>query len=383
MSAQIPQKAARSERPRVARLATRALETIERLRRRWPWFDHLARAGGRYTRMQGDLMAAGITYFAFLSIFPVIVLIASAIGLFLAGNAALQQEFIGAIREAVPGETGDFLTREVDNAIAASGVSGLIGLVVFLYAGLRTMDKLRIGVRRVWTGRPIEPDFLQDNLRDAVSFAALGVAGLLSVGLTGGATTATSWLLGLMGLEDVPGFSLLTTVVGITLALAGDTVIFLWLLKVVPHTAVGLRDLLPGALFGAVGFEILKVLGSLYLSLVSGSVTATTLGGTVGLLVWINLVARYALVTTAWTATLPGVAPQIRAALETDGDVPASARGGGDDDSPEDDGRVDDDGREEAGREEDGREDDELRKDDDVLRTGDAAAGRGGRRPRS
>ena len=301
-----------SERPLVTRLVTGVQAAVGRLRHRWAWFDHLARAGGRYTRMQGDLMAAGITYFAFLSIFPVVLLIASVVGFVLAGNELLQRELIAAIREAVPGQTGEFLVEQVRDAISASGVSGLVGLVVFVYAGLRTMDKLRIGVRRVWTGQAVEPEFLRDNLRDVTSFVALGAAGLLSVGLTGGATTATSWVLRLIGLDEVPGFFLLTTVVGISLALAGDTVIFLWLLKVVGHTSVGLRQLLPGALFGAVGFEILKVLGTFYLSLISGSVTASTLGGAVGILVWINLVARYALFTTAWTANLPAVREQLR-----------------------------------------------------------------------
>ncbi len=292
------------------RLVTRALGTVDRLRGRWPWFDHLALAGGRYNRMDSDLMAAGVTYFAFLSLFPVVLLVASIVGLVLAGDRLLQEQINDAIREAVPGETGEFLVRQIDAAIATAGVTGIVGALFFFYAGLRTMDKLRIGVRRVWTGRSVEAAFLKDNLRDAVAFVALAVVLLLSLALTVGATTATEWVLGRLGLSEVPGIFLLTTVVGITLALLADTVVFLWLLKVVAHTRVDLRALLPGALFGAVGFEVLKVLGSLYLALISGSITASTFGGAVGILVWINLVSRYALFTTAWTAFLPAVRRQ-------------------------------------------------------------------------
>ena len=301
------------------RLVTRALGTVDRLRRQWPWFDHLARAGGRYNRMDGDLMAAGITYFAFLSLFPIVLLAASIAGLVLAGNRPLQEQINDAIREAVPGETGEFLVRQIDAAIATAGVTGIVGALFFLYAGLRTMDKLRIGVRRVWTGRSVEAAFLKDNLRDAVAFVALAAVLLLSLALTVGATTATEWLLDRLGLSDVPGIFLLTTVVGITLALLADTLVFLWLLKVVAHTRVDLRALVPGALFGAVGFEVLKVLGSLYLALISGSITASTFGGAVGILVWINLVSRYALFTTAWTAFLPAVRRQRTPVEETAG----------------------------------------------------------------
>ena len=83
-----------------------------------------------------------------------------------------------------------------------------------------------------------------------------------------------------------------------------DVVIFLWLLRVVPSVSYPLRRLLPGALFGAAGFEVLKLIGGYYLTLISGSVTASAFGGAVGLLVWINLVARFAFFTAAWTATL-------------------------------------------------------------------------------
>ena len=312
-----PLKDPEADQPRVARLVAQGLDTVERLRRRWPWFDHLARAGGRYNRMDGDLMAAGVTYFAFLSIFPVVLLAASIAGLVLAGDTLLRSQLIRAIREAVPGETGDFLVRQVTDAISTSRVTGVVGVLLFVYAGLRTMDKLRIGVRRTWTGRPVEAAFLQDNVRDVLSFAALAVVGLVSIALTGGATTATAWVLRVLGLDEVPGIFLLTTVVGIALALVGDTAIFLWLLKVVTHTRVDVRSILPGALFGAVGFEVLKVLGSLYLAVISGSVTASTFGGAVGILVWINLVSRYALFTTAWTAFLPAVRRQRPPVEET------------------------------------------------------------------
>jgi membrane protein len=294
----------------VARLVDRALARVQAERRGRPWFDHLVRAAGRYNRTDGDLMAAGITYFAFLSIFPIALLAASVVGFLLAGDTLLRNQVISAIRLAVPGDTGEFLVDQLETAIEASGVTGVVGAVLFLYAGLRTMDKLRIGVRRTWTGLPVEADFLKDNVRDLVSFLALAVVGVVSIALTGGATTATSWVLERLGLDDVPGSSLVTTLAGLALALTADTLVFLWLLKVVVHTRADLRRLLPGALFGAVGFEILKVLGSLYLALISGSVTASTFGGAVGILVWINLVSRHALFTVAWTAFLPAVRGQ-------------------------------------------------------------------------
>ncbi len=293
--------------PWFTRVYARFEAAVAGQRRRRPWFDHLARAGGRYRRVQGDLMAAGVTYFAFLGLFPVLLLVASVIGLVLAGDAILQQELYSAIRDAFPGSTGRQIVGELRGAVGSARVVGVIGLVGFLYAGLRTMDKLRIGMERIWKGRADEPEFLRDNVQDVLALVILGAVGLLSLGLTGITTRATAWLLELLGLDGAPGLFLLTSVIGISLALVTDVVVFLWLLRVVPSTGHSLRRLLPGALFGAAGFEVMKLIGSLYLALISGSVTASAFGGAVGILVWINIVFRFAFFTAAWTATLPSI----------------------------------------------------------------------------
>jgi membrane protein len=311
----------REREPLLTRLYAWGEATIARLRRRHPWFDHLARAGGRYERVHSDLMAAGVTYFAFLGLFPVLLLVASVFGLFLAGDALLQQELYDAIRETFPEELGQQLVHEVSSAVGSARVTGLIGLVGFLYAGLRTVDKLRIGMELIWKGQVEKPDILRDNLQDLLALLALGATGLLSLGVTGVITQAAGWLLGLLGLADAPGLAVLTAVLGLALAVGTDVVVFLWLLKVVPSTSHAVRRLLPGALFGAAGLEAMKLLGSLYLSLISGSVTASAFGGAVGILVWINVVCRFAFFTAAWTATLPRVQEAAPAVPDRPGPV--------------------------------------------------------------
>jgi membrane protein len=280
---------------------------VNALRRRFAWFDHLARAGGRYERIHSDLVAAGVTYFAFLGLFPVLLLVASIFGLFLAGDALLQQQLFDAIRQAFPGALGQQLVHEVSSAVDSAKVTGLIGLAGFVYAGLRTVDKLRIGMELIWKGEVEKSDVFRDNLQDLLALLALGGIGVVSLGLTGAVTQESSRLMKLLGLADEAGYGFLTWLVGIALAIAVDVVIFLWLLRVVPSISHPLRRLLPGALFGAAGFEVLKVLGGYYLTLISRSVTASAFGGAVGLLVWINLVARFAFFTAAWTATLRSV----------------------------------------------------------------------------
>ena len=293
--------------PWFTRAYSAAENRIRALRRRWVWFDHLCRAGGRYQRTQGDLMAAGVTYFAFLGLFPVLLLVASIFGLVLSGDALLQQQLFDAIRDAFPGELGEELVRQLESAIGSAGFIGLIGVVGFLYAGLRTIDQLRIGMERIWKGHVDPPDVLRDNLQDLVALVVLGGVGLASLGVTGVVTQATAWVLDLLGLAGEAGYGVLTWVLGVALGMLVDTIAFLWLLRVVPSVSHPLRRLLPGALFGAAGLAVLKLLGGYYLNLISNSVTASAFGGAVGLLVWINVVARFAFFTAGWTATLRSV----------------------------------------------------------------------------
>jgi membrane protein len=274
-------------------------------------------------------MAAGVTYFAFLGLFPVLLLAASIAGLVLSGNVVLQQELFTAVRTAFPGSLGGRLVGQLSGAINSARVVGLIGLGGFLYTGLRTMDKLRVGMERIWKGHVEPSDVLRDNLQDLVAMVALGAVGLASLGLTGGVTHATARVLHLLGVAGEPGSGVLTWVVGIALALVGDMVIFLWLLRVVPSISHPLRRLLPGALFGAAGFEVLKLIGGYYLSLISSSVTASAFGAAVGLLVWINLVARFAFFTAAWTATLDSIHATAATTASSAADPASPAPGAG------------------------------------------------------
>jgi membrane protein len=58
-----------------------------------------------------------------------------------------------------------------------------------------------------------------------------------------------------------------------------------------------------GAVAGSVGFEILKQVGNVYLQLIKDSPSGSVFGTLLGLLVFINLVSRFLVFITAWTAT--------------------------------------------------------------------------------
>jgi membrane protein len=149
---------------------------------------------------------------------------------------------------------------------------------------------------------------------------------LVSLALTAGWAAFTHDVLSVVQLDGVPGMGTLLGALGVLVTLAGDVVIFFVVLVRLPHADVPRRVGLRGAILAAVGFEILKIVGTYTIAASAGSATAGPFAGLLAVLVWIQLVSRYLLFCAAWTAERPqpsNVVPEPDVA--TQGDAAACA----------------------------------------------------------
>jgi membrane protein len=315
----------------LTRLKDRGTAWLRGQRARREWLDHLVRAGSRYKGANGDFLAAGVTYFSFLSLFPVLLLGMSVAGFVLKARQDLQTQLQNAILEAIPGTFGATLVDAVQAAVKQRGTLGVVALLGVAYAGLGWVGNLRKATMLVWgTAEQNQPNPVAAKASDLVALAGVGLAAALSLSLTATATAATGWLLRRIGLDGVTGMGTLSRVVVLSVAAAGDTLVFGWLLARLPRAGVPYRSVLKGALFAAVGFGLLKVIGTYYVQRVSQSPTAGLFGNVIGILVWLNLVSRFLIYAAAWTATdrifTEGVlAPLLGLATEQDAGEPVSA----------------------------------------------------------
>lgn len=275
---------------------------ISRLRRKES-VAHLVRAGGAYMDRNGDHYAAAITYFSVLSLFPLVMILFAAAGFVLAGNATLLREIQQSILEAAPAGLGKTLNDVIDQAIESRGTVGVIGLLAAIYSGFGWMTNLRDALSAMWGHDIPERPFLRKAVSDLLSLLSLGLALIVSFGITAAGTGVGSWLLGLVGLADDGWARFLLLLGTIVLGLAANWLVFLWVLTRLPRQKVGARSAVRGALFAAVGFEILKQGATIYLGVVGGTPTGALFGPIIGLLIFANLVARLLLFVTAWTAT--------------------------------------------------------------------------------
>ena len=312
------------------RVQRRVTDQLNALRARWPWFDHLARAGGRYKETRGDYLAAAITYFSFLALFPLLLLAVSIAGYVLAHNPEQLDKLINTIRENVPGSVGQEFSDVVSTAVTKRGTIGLFSLLGVAYAGLGWIGNLRTALQITWSCRTTEENPVKARLGDLLALAGLGLAIGISLALTAGGTAAANALLRLVGLDATPGMGTVVAVLGILLAVAADTLVFAWLFVRLPRRPVRYRPVLRGALFTAVGYEVLKIGATFYLARVGANGVYGGFAGLVGLIIWLNLVARFLLFGAAWTATSAGANPTGETACGAPaGDEPAEPPGAG------------------------------------------------------
>jgi membrane protein len=276
---------------------------LKELRERYPWLDHLIRAYGQYSANQGDHQAAAITFFSFLSIFPILLLAISVLGYVLVGDDELRDSVIRSITENVP---GNFITADTLNSVInARGGTGAIGLVTLALTGTSWVDNIRSAMESVWGRQPSKRSVLVTKGSDLVVLVILGITLGVSFGITGLGTTLTGLILKPIGLDDAAWASVVALVLGIALAIAWDTAAFTVVLMRLPRVDVTRRSAVSGSLLAAIGFEGIKVGGSYYLGSLSSNPAVVGFGASVGLLILINLLSRYLLFCAAWTSTFP------------------------------------------------------------------------------
>jgi membrane protein len=284
----------------------RIKDRVRAARSRRPALDHAVRAYDRHSEVLGNQIAGAVTYFGFLSFFPLVALAFSLVGYVSEWFPQAQSEITKAMEDAFPGLIGPGPNQiNINDIVSARAGAGLLGLLGLAYAGLGWVDSLREGLRRVFGTLDESLPFLKKKLVDILVLLMLGGAVLASVVVSSAATSATEYVLGLVGLETHTLAVVVLKMLAVVLALLVDTVIFAILFSRLPGAHLPWRQVRSGAFVAAVGFEVLKLLGTFLISKTTQNPLYATFGVMVGLLVWINFVSRLLIYAAAWTATQP------------------------------------------------------------------------------
>ncbi|MEV8323148.1 YihY/virulence factor BrkB family protein [Kitasatospora sp. NPDC056731] len=257
-----------------------------------------------FSAARGNRLAGAVTFFGFLALFPLLTVgLAIAVSTLSSSQVADLQKHIS---DQLPGISQ---ALNLPSLVANAGAVGLVSGALLLVSGLGWVDTMRTSIRDVWQLPDDDTNVVLRKAWDCAVLGGLGVVSLISVGASTAGTTLAGRIADWTGLRS--GY--LLTGAGVLIAIACDTLLFAYLLA--PFPGIGgqrRRDVLQGALIGAVGFELLKVLLASYLGSVAGKSLYGAFGVPVALLLWINFVSRLLMYCVAWTAMADPVAARER-----------------------------------------------------------------------
>ena len=229
---------------------TDRLRSFDRFQQQRPVLGFVVAVLKKYSDDQGAQLAALITYYAFFSLFPLLLVATTVLGYVLQGDTTLQNDILNSFAKDIP-LVGKDLIAKGPKSLHGSALALGIGLATSLWAGLGITQGLQAAYNRIWHVPFKErTDFLRSRLRGALLLLALGGLTIVSTGLTGVVSAGSSG-------TPLAGMG------AILLSLALDISIFLVSFRILTTVDLSWRQVLPGAVVAGVAWEVLQTGGAL------------------------------------------------------------------------------------------------------------------------
>jgi membrane protein len=237
----------------------------------------LAIAGGTVKKFNDDQasnLAVVVAFFAFFSIFPLLLVFVTILGYVLAGDPSL----LNSIKTSVLGDFPVIGTTLTGKSLKGSAPALVIGVLLTLYSGLGITGAANNAFDQIWgTPRNDRDNFLKKKLNGLMLLVLLG--GLFAVA-TGASGVVSSGLGG-------P----LLFVFGLIVSFILNIGLFLLSFRLLPSDRVAWRQLLPGAVLAAVFWTALQALGGAYIghTVKNSNNTYGTFALVLGVIAWLHL----------------------------------------------------------------------------------------------
>jgi membrane protein len=266
--------------------------------------------------------AASMAYYALFSLFPTAIVLAAGAGLFL-DDAKARDDVVNFLFDQLPLADNAQGRGDIDQLVhgvtSNAGTLGLIGGVALLFSASALMGSTRGAVDAIFGGR-VTRGFLRGKGIDLLLVLGVGALFILSF-----ASTLLSQFSPDRGDGVLWVIESIFTWSGFLLPLALSVIVFGVLYTRLPVEHQRVRDVWPGILFAAIGFELLKRGFSIYLdNFANYSAVYGSLGAVIAFMVF-TYAASFVFLIGAEMAALW---PRVRAGEFDPGDD------GDDDDGP-------------------------------------------------
>jgi len=266
-----------SEGPRPAGVVQR----LDAYQRRHPAVAQTIAVAYKFVDDQGGYLTALLTYYGFLSLFPLLLLLVTILGYLLQGSPELQQDIVNSAVSRFP-VLGDQIAGNVQS-LQGNPLALVAGIGFSLYGGLGVAQAGQMALNRIWgVPRNARPNPLLARLRSLVLLFALVVGVLVTTALSAITAMADSLVPG-----KGPGVGIFAQLGAILIS----TGVLLLAFRLLTARQIPVRDLWMGALGAAIVGQALQLVGTYYVSTALEGATATygAFGLVLGLISWIYL----------------------------------------------------------------------------------------------
>jgi YihY family inner membrane protein len=258
---------------------------VDEYQRRHRWAGFVFAVMVKFGEDSSGNLAVLLAYYAFLSIFPLLLALVTILGYVLAGHPQLEHEvFDSAIGQfPIIGQHGPM------RALTGNPAALVIGLLLTIWSGLSVAQTGQTAINAVYLVPPTQrPGFLPRVLRSA-ELVGVGGLGLIVTTLVQGVVSGS----GSYGLPSGLG----TQAAGAVISVAGNVALFVYLYRRLTVVELTAKAVLPGSIVaGVVWFVLQKVGTSLVNTKVQGAEsTYGTFAIVIGLLFWFYLLAQVVL----------------------------------------------------------------------------------------
>ena len=261
------------------------LDRADRAQRDRPWIGFPLAVYQKFSDDQAGNLASLLAYYAFFSVFPLMLSMVTVLGFVLQGDPALENKIFSTALGFFPiiGQ------HDALHPLRGSILALVIGLALALFSGLSVVSRAQVAFNTVLSvPRSDWPGFGPRILR-SLELLVIGGGGLVLTTLISGAVTGA----GSYGLTLGVGLRIL----GAALAIVLDTLLFTVLFKRLTVRDVSWRQSLPGAAFAAVCWYGLQLGGTALVAheLKGASATYGTFATVIGLLSFLHIEAQLTL----------------------------------------------------------------------------------------
>jgi len=295
------------------------VERLKALGERWKWLGTVLEMHVRVGETNGGSVASAATVQLFVALFPLILVAIAVLGFVTSNDASVTGDIIDGL--GLTGSAARTVQDAIETAQESRRAATVVGVLGLLWSGLGVTTAVSMAVRTPWQ-RKIE----------GIKTKGFGLIWLIVGALTlGGAIGAGALLNRTPEAIPRPVVTVGLILVGIALELG----FFLWTFWILGDRRAGWRAFVPGAVVGALGLEVLKLVGTVLVPRMVAS--SSSLYGPIGIvfaiIAWLTIFSKLIVYSSALNAVRYEedhgfTTLEIRAPL-FEGEVPVEADRGG------------------------------------------------------